>query len=99
MAQWLRALFSFPEDEGLIPSTHLTVTPVPGDLMISSGLHGPQAPMLCSDIYAGKASTHNFLKHILHLVKEMAQWLLRAGRVGRPSIPVSSGFDRQTLPH
>ena len=42
IAQWLRTLATLPEDLGLIAGTtgslQVTVTPVPGDLMPSSGL-------------------------------------------------------------
>jgi hypothetical protein len=32
-AQQLRARATFPEDPGSIPSTHLSLSPVPGDLV------------------------------------------------------------------
>lgn len=35
-------------------SSHLTVIPVPEDLMSFSGFHGHQALVWCTDIYANK---------------------------------------------
>lgn len=44
MGWWLRALAAPPEDTGLIPSTHLAVSPhFQGDLTPSSGFCGHQA--------------------------------------------------------
>jgi hypothetical protein len=44
MAQWLRALAAPPEDSGSVPSTHMvahmSLTPVPEDLLPPSGLCG-----------------------------------------------------------
>ena len=46
MIQWLRALTAFPEDLGLISSTHgsseLSVTPIPGDLALSQTYMQPK---------------------------------------------------------
>ena len=39
-ALWVRALVAFVEDPGLVPSTHMVVTPVPRALMPSPGVHG-----------------------------------------------------------
>ena len=61
MAQHLRTLDALPEDPGSIPSTHipssqLAMTPVPKDLMPSSGFYQPL--YTCVHTEAG-TYTHN----------------------------------------
>lgn len=51
----LRALTALAEDPSSILSTHESVTPVPGDLILPSGLRVYQAHTCCTDIHAGKA--------------------------------------------
>ena len=46
MGKQLPALDALPEDLGSIPRNHM-VAPVSGDLMLSLGLRGNQASMVC----------------------------------------------------
>lgn len=62
MAGCLRPLVALPESSDLIPApTHSGLqpsgTPTWGDLMLSSGLRGQQAPLECTDIRRG-GNTH-----------------------------------------
>lgn len=50
----LRAPTALAEDPSSILSTHKSVTPVPGDLILSSGLRVYQTHTRCTDIHAGK---------------------------------------------
>jgi hypothetical protein len=54
MAQQVKALAVLSEDPGLIDSTCMagTVNPVPGHLVLASGLQGHQAHKWYTDIYA-----------------------------------------------
>ena len=58
MAQWLRALTALPEDPIFILLTHsslqLPVGSLPGNLMLSSGLHRHQVHIWYTDIHVGK---------------------------------------------
>lgn len=53
MAQWLKTLSTLPKDQGLAFSTymaaHNSLTPVPRDLMPSTGLQGHEVFMQCID--------------------------------------------------
>jgi hypothetical protein len=49
-------------------SLQMSVTPVPGNSMLSSGLCGYQYAWWCTDIHAGKTPIH--IKYILFLKKE-----------------------------
>lgn len=68
MAQRLRECTVLPEDSSLIPSNHMEahnhfLTPVPEDLLPSSGLHGDRHEIpkwWCLDIHTGK--THIYIK-------------------------------------
>jgi hypothetical protein len=60
----IRALAALTEDLGSVPSTHkaassqLSVTPGPEDLTLSSGLHGHQICMQCTDVFLGRTPLH-----------------------------------------
>ena len=50
-----RPQIPYPGSHG---SSQPSITPVPGDLMLSSDLCGYQACMWCTDIHAGKTFTY-----------------------------------------
>ena len=59
----IRALAALSEDLGSVLHPHgssqLPATPVPGDLMLSSGFLGYQAHMECTHKHASKTHTQN----------------------------------------
>lgn len=54
----LRTLLGCEGYPASIWGSHPYITPVAGDLMTSSGLHGHQAHMWFADVYAGKTPKH-----------------------------------------
>jgi hypothetical protein len=64
IAQWLRVFSACPEDPGWFDSqnpcggSQLFTSPDSGDPQLSSGLHGQQICIWCTDIYAGKTFIH-----------------------------------------
>ena len=60
MGQWLRTLAALPGDLGSIPrhgGSQLSVTPVPGYPMLSSGFMGT-VELLYTDLHADKSNVH-----------------------------------------
>lgn len=67
MVQWLKALAAFLENSGSIPkyprgSSHPPGTPVPADLMSSSGLPWHYACRWCTDVHTGKVPIKSTLE-------------------------------------
>lgn len=62
VAQWLEALTALPGNLGFNsqypPGGSQLPTPTPGDLRLSSGLHGYQECTCCTDTHVGKTLIH-----------------------------------------